>query len=111
MPAYYSGRDGDPFTDAVMHESRDCLDLEAAEGSARPVADDTVALLDSVEWCGKCSSGGGGGGYLRDEPPEVQIDEGVCPWCPPDDRYEGGHVGQHASSAHPEEWANYKANE
>jgi hypothetical protein len=46
-------------------------------------------------------------GYLRDEPPDVQIGEGVCPWCPPDDRYEGDHVGQHASSAHPDEWADY----
>ena len=46
-------------------------------------------------------------GYLRDEPPEVQIDNGVCPWCPPDDRYEGDGVPQHASSAHPEAWADY----
>lgn len=47
------------------------------------------------------------GGYLRDEPPEVQIDNGVCPWCPPDDRYEGDGVPQHASSAHPDAWADY----
>jgi hypothetical protein len=37
------------------------------------------------------------------------IDMGVCPWCPQDtDRYEGDHVGQHASSAHPQAWAAYK---
>jgi len=47
-------------------------------------------------------------GYLRDEPHAVQIDEGVCPWCPPDDRYEGDAVGKHASAAHPDEWADYK---
>lgn len=50
----------------------------------------------------------GAAGYLRDEPPAVQIEEGVCPWCPPDDRYEGDNVGQHASAAHPDEWDNYK---
>jgi len=49
-----------------------------------------------------------GAGYLREEPPSVQIDEGVCPWCPPDERYEGDAVGQHASAAHPDEWADYK---
>lgn len=32
------------------------------------------------------------------------IDRGVCPWC---SDYEGDHVGQHASSAHPDEWADY----
>lgn len=47
------------------------------------------------------------GGYLRDADPAVQIDEGACPWCPPDDRYEGDHVGRHASSAHPDEWDAY----
>jgi len=51
-----------------------------------------------------------GEGYLRDEPPATQIDEGVCPWCSPDERYEGEAVGQHAASAHPDEWAEYKAN-
>lgn len=56
MPAYYSGRDGDPFTDAVMHESRDCPELQASEGSARPVADATVALLDAVAWCPECAA-------------------------------------------------------
>ena len=48
------------------------------------------------------------GGYLRDAPAEVQIDEGVCPWCDPDERYEGDAVGQHASSAHPDKWDAYK---
>lgn len=50
------------------------------------------------------------GGYLRDQPAAVQIDEGVCPWCPPNDRYEGDGVPQHASAAHPDEWAEYKEN-
>jgi hypothetical protein len=50
---------------------------------------------------------GDGDGYLRDKPPGVQIEEGVCPWCDPDDRYEGDGVPQHASSAHSEAWAAY----
>lgn len=48
------------------------------------------------------------GGYLRDAPAETQVAEGVCPWCSPNDRYEGDHVGQHASSAHPDEWDAFK---
>lgn len=39
---------------------------------------------------------------------EELIEDGVCPWCPPDDRYEGDHVGQHASSAHSEAWSDYQ---
>ena len=34
------------------------------------------------------------------------IDAGECPWC---DEYSGSHVGQHASSAHADEWAAYKS--
>ena len=36
------------------------------------------------------------------------VEAGVCPWCPDDDRYEGDHVGRHASSAHPDEWDAYR---
>ena len=36
---------------------------------------------------------------------EETIDAGKCPWC---DEYEGDAVGQHASSAHPDEWNDYK---
>lgn len=39
------------------------------------------------------------------------VEAGVCPWCDPDDRYEGDHVGRHASSAHPDEWEQYKNDE
>lgn len=35
------------------------------------------------------------------------VADGVCPWCPPDDQYEGEHIGQHASSAHPDAWDEY----
>jgi len=37
--------------------------------------------------------------------PAAAIEAGVCPWC---DDYEGDHVGQHASSAHADQWADYK---
>jgi len=39
-----------------------------------------------------------------DEDPETLVNAGVCPWC---DEYEGEAVPQHASSAHPDEWAAY----
>lgn len=38
----------------------------------------------------------------------ASINSGVCPWC---DDYEGDHVGQHASSAHPDEWGAYTADD
>lgn len=34
----------------------------------------------------------------------VLVADGICPWC---SDYEGDHVGQHASSAHPDKWADY----
>jgi len=37
------------------------------------------------------------------------VEAGVCPWCPDDDRYEGDHVGRHASSAHPDAWDAFKS--
>jgi hypothetical protein len=46
----------------------------------------------------------GGGEDATSVTPADMIDSGECPWC---DGYEGDHVGQHASSAHPDEWANY----
>lgn len=51
----------------------------------------------------------------RDEPDDgfesdaAAVEAGVCPWCPADDRYEGDHVGRHASSAHPDAWDAYKS--
>jgi hypothetical protein len=37
--------------------------------------------------------------------PATAIERGKCPWC---DDYDGDHVGQHASSAHPEAWREYR---
>jgi hypothetical protein len=43
--------------------------------------------------------------------PAAAVNAGVCPWCPDSDRYEGDHVGRHASSAHPDEWQAFKSDE
>jgi len=43
-----------------------------------------------------------------DRPISDLVDDGTCPWC---EDYEGDAVGQHASAAHPEEWAAYKDQE
>jgi len=41
---------------------------------------------------------------VSNEDAEALMDNGVCPWC---EEYAGDHVGQHASSAHPDEWDEY----
>lgn len=40
----------------------------------------------------------------EDVPVADAIEMGLCPWC---DEYDGDHLAQHASSAHPEEWAEH----
>ena len=42
---------------------------------------------------------------MQDRDVEQLIMVGECPWC---DDYSGEHVGKHASSAHPDEWAAYQ---
>lgn len=92
-PRYYDIRETDSYADVTVHADRDCPD-----GPAR-------ALPDSVqgEECPDC--------LAEDEPEdelasvEYLIDDGRCPWC---DDYQGDHVGQHASGAHPEAWSEYK---
>lgn len=44
-------------------------------------------------------------GELQDVGAAALIDDGECPWC---EDYSGEHVGQHASSAHPELWREYR---
>ena len=66
---------------------------------------------DTAEDTGDGDADGDGGQelVLSVEYVNEQIDAGVCPWCPEDDdRYEGENVGRHASSAHAEEWSDYK---
>lgn len=109
MPYYYCGRSGDSFVDATMHTTDDCL---ALDDPVRPVAESSVDA-DATEWCPDCGLKGDDGtgetAVSQDHPdPEAAIEDGVCPWCPPSDRYEGEYVGSHASSAHPDAWDDYR---
>jgi hypothetical protein len=88
--------------DGTYHEDSTCRRLHNTGGRIRFVED-----ADDRDACDHC---------VDEERSEMQsrdvaqlIEVGVCPWCPVEDRYEGDHVGQHASSAHPDEWAEYKA--
>jgi len=87
----------------------DTTDYERVDTDAESdTADDTTA--DTGDTAADADGGEREkeGGYLRDADAETQIDAGVCPWCDPDDRYEGESVGRHASSAHPEKWTAHK---
>ena len=107
---YYQGRSGDPFEDATIHESSVCC-----PDPARPIAESTVDSLDDPEWCPDCipfgddsdsdSTDSASDSGMHDGDIEKLIEAGECPWC---NSYSGDHVGQHASSAHPEEWNAYK---
>lgn len=97
-------------------ESFDCGDgsaFDASRAQAEALADrygvDVASIAVDEEPAENGAEESDNHAYLRDQPAEIQIKEGVCPWCPPDDRYEGDHVGQHASSAHPDAWEDYKA--
>ena len=67
--------------------------LDATEAEFREVndddAEDTGEALESAD----------------DKADAMLIEAGECPWC---DDYEGENVGQHASSAHPDAWNDYK---
>ena len=97
---YYYG--GGPFSDATVHRSKDCPELE----TPRPLSDSTVEDINA-DRCPECA-----GDEPDDEPegtewtdrPAAAIEAGICPWC--QEEYES--VGRHASSAHPGEWERYK---
>lgn len=75
--------------DALGHFER----LDVTEAEFREIdgndAGDTAKELESAD----------------DKTDAMLIEAGECPWC---DDYEGENVGQHASSAHPDLWDNYK---
>jgi len=107
---YYHGRSGDSFEEATIHESSVCC-----PDPARPIAESTVDSLTAPEWCPDCTPFGDDSDSDL-EPSESEsemlprdieqlIEGGECPWC---DSYSGDHVGQHASSAHPQKWQAYK---
>jgi hypothetical protein len=99
---YINGEDGSSFTDAVVHTDKQCAE-QAGDGHARPVSAEHVDA--TTDRCRECAFTA-----LEDLPEpesdrEELIENGECPWC---SEYKGDHVGQHASSAHPEEWTDYK---
>lgn len=96
---YINGSDGAGFEDSTIHTDAECA-AAAGDGHARPLATETVETLADREMCSECTD--------TDAERDIagQIDMGVCPWC---DEYEGEYLGQHASSAHPDEWDAYKA--
>lgn len=101
---YYRGRSGEPFVEATVHADRECPNLTDDE-PVRPIAGSTVERAE-VELCPECTTAGETADLTTAERDVAgMIDLGVCPWC---DDYKDDHVGQHASSAHPEEWARYK---
>jgi hypothetical protein len=90
-----------PYTngDGTYHDRRRCRRLHNTGRRIRRIDD-----AGDRDPCPHC---------IDDTTPEVasieaQIEAGECPWCDREDRYEGDHVGQHASSAHPEAWAEYR---
>lgn len=74
-------------------------------GEDYAVADDgTVELGSDHETRALANAHGVSPATLREDDPgtiDDAIEAGECPWC---DEYSGEHVGQHASSAHPDKW-------
>lgn len=105
--AYYTAvPNGESYLGATMHDSQEC---PAAPGVVRRVGEASVdSHADEVDWCTACFEADDSGGSKADAVASLadQIDAGTCPWC---DDYDGDHVGAHASSAHPDKWAEYKA--
>lgn len=115
MAYYYEGRDGASFTESVVHYREDCDELGEP---IRPIAEATIEASEDIEMCPDCTPLDSASESDTDEPDgeeersrESLIEDGRCPWCieeGAEDPYKGEHVGQHASSAHPEEWDAYK---
>jgi hypothetical protein len=99
---WFNGEDGDSFTDATLHTDKQCAN-DAGDGHARPLARSSASEDHDIHDCQ--------GGVQTEETTfdesdvEALIDDGVCPWC---EEYEGDYLGQHASSAHPEKWTEYR---
>lgn len=79
------------------------VDVTESDGASEETAEESSdAEPESV-------TDAGGLEYEEVSAIEDRIDAGECPWCPDDeDGYTGDGVAQHASSAHPEEWQDYK---
>ena len=81
--------------DGEYHTRRRCRRLHRTS--------DRITRTDDTADCDPCPR------CVDDTDPETLVESGVCPWCPEEDRYEGEHVGRHASSAHPGAWDEYSA--
>lgn len=79
--SYSVARDGD-------HATVEVPDEQHAEALAAAYGVDPVDIATDTEPEGVAEA----------------IEAGECPWC---DEYDGDHVGQHASSAHPDKWDAY----
>ena len=91
-----------PYTngDGVYHDRRTCRRLHNTGSRIRRV--DAAGDRDPCPHCTDDSD------EMHERDNAQLIESGLCPWCDPDDRYEGDYIGQHASSAHPEQWAVYR---
>ena len=90
---WYARDDFDRSPSGPFHA--DPGDVEVGEGERLRPIDESVLPDDGAE-------------SERESEPETvgeAIDDGRCPWC---EEYDGDHVGRHASSAHPDAWAEYK---
>ncbi len=77
MTHYYSGRNGDSFTDATIHGSKHCSELEEP---IRPLADSTVESIEA-DRCPECAGGVQTESESSDEPETCQTvksDGEVC---------------------------------
>lgn len=111
-PAKYDSGDyvSELDDDGTFHESEAVAEhLMAHFDVSRDVVDASVPLEDAVVE-GDTTTGEN---VVEDSAttdtdvvePGASIEAGECPWC---EDYDGEHVGQHASSAHPDEWQAYR---
>ena len=82
-----------PYTtgDGIYHNRRRCRRLRRTGSRVRRI--DDTSNLDACDHC------------VDERDTAELIGAGVCPWC---DEYTGDYIGQHASSAHPDAWADWR---
>lgn len=77
------------------------LDGVDAGGLPNPHDERVRRWRDQLRSAATAAAGGGTDPVTVDD----ALEQGVCPWC---DDYEGDGVAQHASSAHPDRWAEHR---